>query len=134
MKNLLLTTFKSLRHRNFRLFFLGQLVSLTGTWVQNIAQSWLVYRMTDSPLLLGLAGFAGQIPVFLFGLFGGVVADHYNRHRIILMTQTLSMVQAFLLAALVLSGQVQIWEIFSLAFFLGLVSAFDLPARQSFFI
>ncbi|MBI1821865.1 MAG: MFS transporter [Nitrospirae bacterium] len=134
MKSLLLTTFKSLRHRNFRLFFLGQLVSLTGTWVQNIAQSWLVYRLTDSPLLLGLTGFVGQIPVFLFGLFGGVVADHYNRHRIILITQTLSMVQAFLLAALVLSGQVQIWEIFSLAFFLGSVSAFDLPARQSFFI
>ncbi|MHB8482889.1 MAG: MFS transporter [Nitrospiria bacterium] len=134
MKNLLLTTFKSLRHRNFRLFFLGQVVSLTGTWAQNIAQSWLVYRMTGSPLLLGLSGFMGQIPVFLFGLFGGVVADRYNRRRIILMTQTISMIQAFLLAGLTLSGRIEIWEIFSLAFLLGSVSAFDLPARQSFFI
>ncbi|MFI5303856.1 MAG: MFS transporter [Nitrospiria bacterium] len=134
MKNFLQSTFKSLEHRNFRLFFLGQAVSLTGTWVQNIAQSWLVYQITGSPFLLGLAGFMGQIPVFLLGLFGGVVADHYNRHRIILITQTLAMLQAFLLAALVLSGKIQVWEIFVLAFFLGSVSAFDLPARQSFFI
>lgn len=134
MKKFLISTFKSLRHRNFRLFFLGQTVSLTGTWVQNIAQSWLVYQMTGSPFLLGLSGFMGQIPVFLLGLFGGVVADHYNRHRIILITQTLSMIQAFLLAGLVLSGKIQVWEIFVLAFFLGSISAFDLPARQSFFI
>ena len=134
MKKQIQTTFKSLRHRNFRLFFLGQVVSLTGTWVQNIAQSWLVYRMTDSPLLLGLSGFMGQIPVFLFGLLGGVVADRYNRHRIILITQTLSMIQAFLLSGLVLSGEIQVWEIFALAFLLGSVSSFDLPARQSYFI
>jgi MFS family permease len=134
MKKLFLSTFKSLRHRNFRLFFLGQVISLTGTWVQNIAQSWLVYQLTGSPLLLGLTGFMGQFPVFLFGLFGGVVADHYNRHRIILITQSLAMIQAFLLAGLVISGKVQVWEIFVLAFFLGSVSAFDLPARQSFFI
>ncbi|MBI3606225.1 MAG: MFS transporter [Nitrospirae bacterium] len=129
-----MTMFKSLRHRNFRLFFLGQVVSLTGTWVQNIAQSWLVYRLTGSPLLLGLSGFAGQIPVFLLGLYGGVVADQHHRHRIIVITQTLSMIQAFLLAGLVLSGHIEVWEIFFLAFFLGTVSAFDLPARQSFFI
>ncbi|MBI1822777.1 MAG: MFS transporter [Nitrospirae bacterium] len=134
MKELFVSTFKSLRHRNFRLFFLGQVVSLTGTWVQNIAQSWLVYQLTGSPLLLGLTGFMGQIPVFLFGLFGGVVADHFNRHRIILITQSLAMIQAFLLAGLVISGRIQVWEIFILAFFLGTVSAFDLPARQSFFI
>src|ERR1700693_4897972 len=92
------STFKALRHPNFRLFFAGQTVSLPGTWVQSVAQSWLVYRMTDSPFLLGLSGFMGQIPVFLFGLFGGVVADRYNRRRIILVTQTLAMVQAMILA------------------------------------
>lgn len=134
MKGFFHSTFKSLKHRNFRLFFLGQAVSLTGTWVQNIAQSWLVYQLTASPLLLGLAGFMGQVPVFLFGLFGGVAADRYNRHRIILITQTLSMIQAFILAGLVLSGTVRVWEIFFLAFLLGSASAFDLPARQSFFI
>jgi MFS family permease len=125
---------RSLRHRNFQLFFGGQLISLIGTWMQMIAQSWLVYRLTGSSLLLGLVGFAGQIPVFLLAPVGGTVADRHNRHRMIVTTQTCAMILAFILAALTLSKVVMVWHIMVLASLLGLVNAFDMPARQAFIV
>ena len=99
--------FRALRHRNYRLFFCGQIISLIGTWMQSIAQAWLVYRLTKSPLLLGLVGFAGQIPVFLFAPLGGLFADRYSRYRTVIATQTASMLLAFILAALTLLGHIQ---------------------------
>ncbi len=125
---------RALRHRNFRLFVLGQLLSLIGTWVQIIAQSWLVYRLSRSPVLLGLVGFAGQAPYLVLSPVAGVVADRINRHRLVLLTQTLSMLQAFLLAGLTLSGAVEVWHIFSLALMLGVINVFDMTARQSFIV
>src|SRR5579862_3073025 len=124
---------RELRYYNFRLFFAGQLISLVGTWMQTVAQSWLVYRLTASSALLGLVGFSSQIPVFLFSPMGGVAADRYNRHRMIVATQSASMILALILAALTLSGHVQIWHIFVLSASLGVVNAFDIPARQAFF-
>ena len=125
---------RSLRHRNFRLFFTGQLISLIGTWMQNIAQSWLVYQLTGSAALLGLIGFANQIPVFLVAPIGGAVADRYKRQYVVICTQTASMVLAFILGWLTLAGKVKVWEIGVLAASLGLVNAFDIPARQSFIV
>src|SRR5271168_52051 len=110
---------RALRHRNFQLFFSGQLISLIGTWMQSVAQSWLVYRMTGSSLLLGSVGFASQIPVFLVAPLGGIVADRNNRHRVVISTQIASMVLAFILAALTLSHRIQVWHIFVLAALLG---------------
>ncbi|MGB8011414.1 MAG: MFS transporter [Terriglobales bacterium] len=127
-------TLRALRHRNFQLFFSGQLVSLIGTWMQTVAQSWLVYSMTKSALLLGSVGFASQIPVFLIAPFGGITADRVNRQRLVIATQTASMILAGVLAALTLSGRVQVWHIFVLAALLGVVNAFDIPGRQSFLI
>jgi len=126
--------FRALRHRNYRLFFSGQIISLIGTWMQSIAQSWLVYRLTKSSLLLGLVGFAGQIPVFLFAALGGLVADRYSRHRIVIATQTAAMLLAFSLAALTLFEHIRVWEILLLAAMLGIVNAFDIPARQAFIV
>jgi MFS family permease len=126
--------FRALRHRNYRLFFCGQIVSLIGTWMQNIAQAWLVYRLTKSSLLLGLVGFAGQIPVFLFATVGGVFADRHSRHRTVIATQTASLILAFIFAALTLLEHIRVWEIMLLAGLLGLVNAFDIPARQAFII
>jgi len=128
------TTLRALRHRNFQLFFAGQLISLIGTWMQNVAQSWLVYRLTGSSALLGIVGFTGQIPVFLFSPFGGLIADRHSRHRIVIATQTSAMILALILAALTLTGRVQVWHIFVLAALLGVVNAFDVPARQSFLV
>lgn len=125
---------RALRHHNFRLFAAGQIISLTGTWMQSVAQSWLVYRLTGSAVLLGLVGFAGQIPVFLFAAFGGAVADNRSRHRILVATQLLSMLSASALAALTLTGRIQVWHIFALAAFTGVVNAFDIPARQAFVV
>jgi MFS family permease len=125
---------RSLRHRNFQLFFSGQMISLIGTWMQNVAQSWLVYRLTGSSLLLGVVGFAGQIPVFLLAPIGGMAADRWNRHRIIVGTQVTSMILACILAILTLLHIVTVWEIVVLAALLGAVNAFDIPARQSFLI
>jgi MFS family permease len=127
-------TLRALEYRNFQLFFGGQLISLIGTWMQNVAQAWLVYRMTRSSMLLGGIGFAGQIPVFLMAPVGGIVADRYSRHRVVIATQTASMLLAFALAALVLTGTVRVWHIFALSALLGVVNAFDIPARQSFFV
>jgi MFS family permease len=111
---------------------MGNGISLIGTWMQSIAVSWLVYRLTGSPLLLGIAGFCNQIPSFFITPFGGVIADRFNRHRIIVITQTLSMLQAFALAFLMLTNNANVFWIIALSTFLGLVNAFDMPARQSF--
>jgi MFS family permease len=128
------TTLRALRHRNFQLFFGGQLLSLTGTWMQTTAQAWLVYRMTNSALLLGSVGFASQIPVFLVAPIGGITADRRNRQRLVIATQTASMILAGILAWLTLTGRVQVWHIFVLAALLGVVNAFDIPGRQSFLV
>ena len=125
---------RALRHRNYQFFFGGQFISLSGTWMQMVAQSWLVYRLTDSAVLLGFVAFSGQMPVFLFATIGGAVADRHNRHRILVVTQTVSMLLAFVLAFLTLTDRVQVWHIFVLAAMLGLVNAFDIPARQAFVV
>ena len=124
--------FRALRHRNFQLFFGGQLISLVGTWMQTVAQSWLVYRLTGSAAQLGMVAFASQIPVFLLSPVGGVVADQGRRHRVIVATQTSSMVLAFLLAVLTLTHEIRVGHIYVLAALLGAVNAFDIPARQAF--
>jgi MFS family permease len=129
-----LPSIRALRHRNFRLFFGGQLISLIGTWMQSVAQSWLVYSLTGSTMLLGLVGFASQIPVFLLAPIGGVVADAANRQRVVLATQSSAMLLASILATLTLSGYIEIWHIFVLASLLGVVNAFDIPARQAFIV
>ena len=125
---------RAFKYRNYRLFFGGQGVSLIGTWMQSIAMSWLVYRLTGSALLLGVVGFCSQIPTFILSPFAGVLADRMNRYKILLVTQTLAMLQAFALAYLVLSGRIQVWHILALSSFLGLVNSFDIPARQSFVV
>ena len=126
--------FRALKHRNFQLFFSGQLISLTGTWMQTVAQSWLVYKLTGSSLLLGSVGFASQFPVFLVAPLGGTVADRVNRRNIVIATQVASMILAFILAALTLTHTVKVWHIFILAALLGVVNAFDIPGRQSFLV
>jgi MFS family permease len=126
--------FRALHHKNYRLFFGGQGVSLIGTWMQQIAMSWLVYRTTHSAFLLGVVGFLGQIPAFLLSSFAGVLIDRWNRRRVLLGTQSLAMVQAFILALLTLTGTIAIWQIIILALFLGLVNAFDMPTRQAFVV
>lgn len=119
-------------HRNYRLFFSGQSISLIGTWMTRIATSWLVYRLTNSPLLLGVVGFAGQIPSFLLAPFAGVLIDRWSRHRLLVITQVLAMVQSLGLAALTLSGTIKIWHVIALSAFQGVINAFDMPARQAF--
>ena len=127
-------TLRALKHGNFQLFFGGQLISLIGTWMQSVAQSWLVYRLTGSSLLLGSVGFASQFPVLLASPIGGIVADRYNRHRVVIGTQVASMLLAFVLAGLTLANRITIPEIFVLAVLLGIVNAFDIPGRQSFLV
>jgi len=126
------STWRALDNRNFALFFAGQGLSLCGTWMQSLAQSWLIYRLTGSPLLLGLVGFVSQVPVLGFGLLGGVLADRWPRHRLLLITQSLSLLQAMILAGLTLSGHITIGWIMGLAAVLGLINALDMPVRQSF--
>ncbi len=127
-------TLRALRHRNFQLFFSGQFISLIGTWMDSIAEAWLVYRLTGSSLKLGAIGFASQIPVFLLAPLGGMVADRYNRQRIVIATQAWSMVLALTLATLTLMHRVTIPQIFVIAALLGVVNAFDIPARQAFLV
>jgi MFS family permease len=124
-------TFRSLRHRNFRIYFAGQFLSLCGTWMQNLAVGWLVYRLTHSPWMLGLVSFASLSPTLLFGLAGGHLADRVDRKRIILTAQSIGMVQAATLAALTLSNHVQVWQVLVLIALMGSANAFDIPARQS---
>lgn len=128
------TTFRSLKYRNYRLYFYGQSISLIGTWIQRITTPWLVYHLTNSPFLLGLVGFAGQIPTFLIAPFAGVFTDRWNRYHLLIVTQVAAMVQAFLLAFLYLSGSIQVWHIVLLSVLLGIVNAFDVPVRQSFVV
>ena len=123
-----------MQHRNYRLFFLGQLVSLIGTWMQSVAQAWLVYRLTGSAVLLGTVGFASQIPVFLLSPLGGVVADRRDRRRVLLATQAVAMVLALTLALLTLSGRIEVWQVLTLAALLGVTNGFDIPARQAFVV
>ena len=125
---------RALRYRNFRLFFSGQSISLIGTWMQSVALGWLVYRLTNSAFLLGLVGFAGQIPYFVLAPIAGVLADRVNRRRMVIFTQTLAMVQAFILSILVLTGAIRIWEVVALSAFLGVINSFDMPTRQSFMV
>lgn len=125
---------RSFRHRNFRLFFAGQFISLTGTWMQSVAVSWLVYRLTGSSLALGLTGFASHIPVFVFGLWGGCLADRGNKRRILILAQAAAMAQALTLAWLTLSGTAALWQVIGLAAFLGLVNAVEMPTRQAFVV
>jgi MFS family permease len=126
--------FRTLRYRNFRLFFGGQLISLVGTWMQQLAVTWLVYRLTGSAFLLGTIGFISQLPSFLLSTFAGVLADRFNRHRMVIVTQILAMVQATILAILTLTGAITVWEIVVLMVILGCINAFDIPARQSFLL
>lgn len=126
--------FRSLRHRNFRLFFIGQGISLLGTWMQLTAVAWLVWRLSHSALMLGVVGFCARIPTFLLAPLAGVVADRMDRHRLVILTQVLSMFQALALAALMYSGHIAIWQILLLSLCLGFINAFDVPARQSFMI
>lgn len=125
---------RALAYRNYRLFFGGQGLSLIGTWMQQIAMSWLVYRMTNSVFLLGLIGFTGQFPTVIFGSFAGVYADRLNRRNLLIATQTFAMLQAFLLAFLTLTGSVAVWHLIVLSIILGTVNAVDVPVRQSFVI
>ncbi|HYE15102.1 MAG TPA: MFS transporter [Pyrinomonadaceae bacterium] len=125
---------RALRHRNYRLFFGGQLISLTGTWMQSVALSWLVYRLTGSTVLLGLVSFCGQIPVFMLAPFGGTLADRRDRRRVLVLTQGAAMILAFALSALALTGVIQVWHVFVLAASLGVVNAFDIPTRQAFVV
>ena len=127
-------TFASLRHRNFRLFFGGQLISLIGTWMQNTAQGWLVYELTGSKILLGVVAAVGSTPMMLFSVVGGSVADRHSKRRIVLFTQTAMMLYAFAFAALVWSGRIRPWHILVLAALGGLALAFDMPARQAFMV
>jgi MFS family permease len=127
-------TFRALRHRDYRLFFFGQLVSLVGTWMQSVAQSWLAYRLTGSAALLGVVAFSGQIPALLFASWGGVAADRFSRRAILLATQLASMALALALAGLTLSGHIEVAHILVLAALLGAVNAFDIPARQAFVV
>ncbi|GLH68491.1 MFS transporter [Geothrix rubra] len=123
---------RALKFRNYRLFFGGQSLSLIGTWMTRIAMSWLVYRLTGSAFLLGLTGFASQIPTFVLGPFAGVWVDRLDRHRVLVVTQVLSMLQSFALAALALPHHITVAEILWLSVFQGVVNAFDMPARQAF--
>lgn len=123
---------RALESRNYRLFFIGQAVSLIGTWMTQIATIWLVYHLTNSALLLGVVGFSSQIPSFFLTPFGGILVDRWNRHRILVITQILSMVQSLALAFLALTGLITVWHIILLSIFQGLITAFDSPARQAF--
>lgn len=125
---------RSFRHRNFRLFFSGQFISLIGTWMQSVAVSWLVYQLTGSSLALGLVGFVTHLPVFLLGLFGGYLADRWNKRRILVITQVAAMGQALVLAALTLSGAANVWLVAGLAMVLGTINAVDMPTRQAFVV
>ena len=125
---------RALRSRNFRLYFTGQTISLIGTWMTRLATSWLVYRLTGSALLLGIVGFSGQIPTFVFAPFAGVWVDRLDRRRVLVVTQFLAMLQSLALAALTLSRHINIQEIIWLSAFQGLINAFDMPARQAFLV
>ena len=124
--------FRALKHKNYRLFVSGQSLSLIGTWIQQVAMTWLVYRITDSAFMLGIVGFSGQLPLFIIAPLAGVFADRWNRHKMLLYTQTLALIQALILSALVFTEVVHIWQLIVLAVLLGTINAFDMPIRQAF--
>ncbi|MDX2153568.1 MAG: MFS transporter [Bryobacteraceae bacterium] len=126
--------FRALRYRNFRLYAIGIVVSQSGTWVQSVAQSWLVYRLTNSEFLLGLTWFFTHIPVLLLSPLGGLAADRWPRRTIVIVTQSLAMCQALLFAAVTLAGGIALWQVMTLAALLGVINAFDIPGRQSLFV
>jgi MFS family permease len=126
--------FHALRHRNYRLFFLGQGTSLVGTWMQNIAQGWLVLQLTNSPFWVGLVSALGSLPILLISLPAGVFVDRVNKHRLIILTQTLSLLQALVLAILLWTHRIALWQVAVIAVFLGTVNAFDAPGRQAFIV
>jgi MFS family permease len=128
------TRFRALQHRNFQLFIGGQLISLIGTWMQTTAQLWLVYKMTGSAALLGVFGFANQVPILFLASVGGYVGDRYNRHFGVIATQAVSMLLAFVLAALTFAEAIKVWELILIAFLVGIVNAFDVPIRQAFLV
>ena len=132
--NRIRTALRALRHRDLRLFFAGQGVSLIGTWMQQVAISWLVYRLTDSAFLLGVMGFGSQFPAFLMAPFAGAMADRWSRYRMVVVAQVLAMTQAVVLATLVLTGTVQIWHLIVLSIVAGLIGGVDIPARQSLLV
>ncbi|QRO03046.1 MFS transporter [Archangium violaceum] len=125
---------RALGHRNYRLFFVGQSVSLVGTWLTRVATSWLVYRLSGSALLLGVVGFCGQIPAFVLSPVAGVLVDRWNRHRLLVVTQVLSMLQSFALAVLALTGVIAVWHVAVLSMVQGLINSFDVPGRQAFVV
>ena len=125
---------RALSHRNYRLFFAGQSISLIGTWMTRLTVSWLVWRLSHSVVMLGIVGFAGQLPTFLFAAFAGVWVDITDRYRVLVATQVFAMIQSFALAALALSGVIQVWHILVLQLIQGTINAFDIPARQSFMV
>src|SRR5439155_16772479 len=125
---------RAFRHRNFRLYFGGQSVSLIGTWVQQIALGWTIYELTHSSLLLGIVSFAGQLPLFVVTPFAGVLVDRWNRHKTLITTQTLSMLQAFALALVVVTHMLAVWNLIALNVFAGIILAIDLTARQAFIV
>jgi MFS family permease len=127
-------TLPALRYRNFRLYWIGQLVSLIGTWMQTMAQGWLVYDLTRSPLMLGFVGFMASLPILVTALFAGVIVDRVSKRSLLVVTQTLAMLQAAALGLLTVTGQVQVWHVLIAALVLGTVNAFDMPGRQSFVI
>ncbi len=126
--------FRSLRHRNYRLFYIGQGISLIGTWMQQIAMTWLVYRITGSAFMLGVVAFSAQLPVFIISPFAGVLADRWNRRRLLVIEQSIAMTQALILAILTLTNLIAVWHIIVLGIVLGIVNSFDTPVRQSFMI
>ena len=125
-----ISTFRAFNNRNYRLFFAGQSISQIGTWMQRTAVSWVVYTITHSAFMLGLTVFAAQFPSFLFSLLGGIASDRYDRYKVLLLTQIASMVQAVLMAILIFTNHYVVWEILTLSVILGLINAFDVPARQ----
>jgi MFS family permease len=134
MKSVFSSLGRALHHRNYRLFFSGQSVSLIGTWLTRVATSWLVFRLTHSPFLLGLVGFAGQVPTFLLAPVAGVLVDRWNRHHVLVVTQILAMIQSALLAYFTIKGVITVGDVLALAVFQGGINAFDMPARQAFAI
>src|SRR3989344_2262255 len=128
------TIFPALKHKNYRFYFTGQLISLIGTWLQTVAQGWLVYDLTHSPFLVGLIGAIQFLPILVFGIIGGVLADKLNKQKLLIFTQAISLILALALGILTLSGLINIWIIGVLAFLLGIVNAIDTPGRQSFTI
>jgi MFS family permease len=133
-KNSILTLGRSLSGRNYQLYFFGQLVSLIGTWMQQLALSWLTYKLTNSPFMLGAVAFVGTAPSILLSPFAGVLSDRFNRHKLLIFTQCSSMILAFVLAALALTGHIQLWQIIIIGVLTGLVNAVDMPVRQAFVV